>query len=355
MYEDKTYENILSTALSEIDDDVLKIEGSLVRNAISALAKELEKAYAQLDYLLAQMDPEQADFENLKKLASQRAIYPSEATYAVVQIEANVNLPVGARFNLSAYNYAVTGTVNAPAHKYTAVCEEAGSGPNGLTGKLTPITYVEGLEEATITAVLVAGEDADGKEELLEKYKGSFKSTSFAGNVAAYKEKLLSMDGVGGCKVYPVWNGAGTVKLVLQGSDGKGISDYLIEEIQEEICPEASKGYGFAPIGHTVTCISVEEVQVNITTEITFGTGYSWETCEADIIEAIEKYIASTRKGWGTGKNTDTIILYISRLEAAVLDVEGVIDIQDTTLNGQAVNLQLEDDQIPVRGSVVGS
>ena len=126
---------------------------------------------------------------------------------------------MGARFNLSAYNYVVIGTIDAANYIYLARCETAGSAPNGLTGTTIPITYVEDLTSAVITEILVEGDDASTQEDLLAAYKNSFDSSSFGGNVAEYKLKINAFDGIGGCKIYPVWNGGGTVKAVLISSD----------------------------------------------------------------------------------------------------------------------------------------
>ena len=44
--------------------------------------------------------------------------------------------------------------------------------------------------------------------------------------------------------------------------------------------------------------------------------------------------------------------VYIAKLQAAVLDVPGVVDITETQLNGSATNLILDWNQIPVVGEV---
>lgn len=352
MYEDRTYENILTEALNSIKTDVLKTEGSLVYNAVSALAFELNRVYIQLDYLLKQLDPETADFDTLKALSAQRAIYPDSATAAVVKIVADAAVPIGTRFSLSAYNYAVAEVISEDEHIYAATCEESGSGPNGLTGELTPIDYVDGLTTATITELLVAGTDADGRDELYEKYIASFTSQSFGGNVTAYKEHLNAIAGIGGTKVYPVWQGAGTVKCVLIGSDWQPVSDYLLEQIRQDVDPETAKGYGWAPVNHAVTIESVEQKTINISTKLTFSSGYSWGVCKDEIMQAMSNYMTSLCKTWGDGTDADYIIVYISRLESAVLDVQGVLDISDTTLNGSTSNLALDTNAVPALGEV---
>lgn len=350
MYEDRTYAALLAEGKAQINDNILKSEGSLVHNALSILAYELERFYIQADYLLQQIDPETADYENLVKLCAQRGIYPESATYCQVKLVGDAEIPVGARFNLSAYNYVVVSKLSKL--ECIAKCETAGSGPNGLTGACTPITYVEGLTSALITDVLVMGTDESTKEELLAEYKNSFDSASFGGNVAEYKLKLNTFDGIGGCKIYPVWQGGGTVKAVLISSDHRAVSEYLVKQIQEEMCPAPKAGYGIAAIGHDMTVASVEEITVNISTKITFMTGYSWSICKDAIVKAIEAYIDSQRTAWAEGDETTYITIYGSRIESAILTVQGVLDIGDTLLNGSSGNLVLSWDQIPVLGEV---
>ena len=50
-YSNETYSAILARAQGNVSDDVLKTEGSLVFNALSVLAYELEKIYIQMDFI----------------------------------------------------------------------------------------------------------------------------------------------------------------------------------------------------------------------------------------------------------------------------------------------------------------
>ena len=78
---------------------------------------------------------------------------------------------------------------------------------------------------------------------------------SFGGNVADYKERVNAMNGVGGVKVYPVWNGGGTVKLVIINSEFNVPSAELVGQVQTAVDPvqNSGRGVGIAPIGHVVT------------------------------------------------------------------------------------------------------
>ena len=355
MYENMTYAALLADAKSHIGDGVQKGEGSLVYNALSVLAFELEKLYIQANYILNQGYADSADFEHLQAITANRAIYRKPATAATVKIEADAEIPLGSRFSLKAYNYEVTERISAVNFTYAAVCETAGSGANELLGVLTPINFISGLHTASITEILIPGEDAESKEELYKRYLESFSTEAFAGNITSYKQALDDVHGVGGCKVYPVWAGPGTVKVVVIGSDGRAVSQYLVDEIQEMLMPSQGTGYGLAPIDHTVTVASVTEVVINVETTITYVAGYSWEVIGEEIVGKIEEYLKSIADAWKDGTAEMESLVYISRLEAAVLEVTGVLDVSNTQLNGSTSNLPLSSEEIPVIGTVTAS
>ena len=52
------------------------------------------------------------------------------------------------------------------------------------------------------------------------------------------------------------------------------------------------------------------------------------------------------------GNDNDALIVRISQIEIRFLDLPGIVDIANTTLNGVAQNLTLEADEIPVRGDI---
>lgn len=352
MYEDKNYKSILADVKKYIGDEIVKSEGSLVHNALSALAYEIEKLYIQLDYIIEQSHAGTADLEHLEMIALDRGIVRKEATNAYVKAEFNVAVPIGSRYSLKGYNYRVVEVINDTSHQYKMIVEETGAGPNDLKGDLIPIDFTEGLESAKVTELLVAGNDDESKESLYKRYIESFTSQSFAGNIAAYKEKFASIQGIGGSKIYPTWQGAGTVKAVLISSDYTAVSDYLIGQIRAEAVPAKGSGYGWAPIGHNLTIESVKEVVVNVSTQITYAAGYSSSNLSEKIKEKIKEYLKGIAEAWKEGDEHTEAIVYISRLESAILDVQSVLDVNNTSLNSNGSNLTLQSDEIPKLGEV---
>lgn len=232
------------------------------------------------------------------------------------------------------------------------MCEETGTGPNNLTGELIAIDYVDGLEKAEITEVLINGEEDESRDALYARYLASFTSESFGGNIAQYKQYVNAIAGVGGCKVQPVWNGAGTVKVVAISSEHGACSEYLVQQIQTAACPTQGSGYGFAPIDHDVTVVSVDAVKVNVTAKLSYMSGYSWSSLKDTVTAKISEYLKSLAAVWADGDQSTKTTVYVAKLQAAVLDVPGVVDITDTQLNGATGSLILDWDQIPVVGEV---
>lgn len=352
MYEDKTYKSILADTKAYIGDEIVKSEGSLVHNALSALAYEIEKLYIQMDYIIQQSHAETADIEHLEMIALDRSIVRKKATNAYVKAEFNVSVPIGSRFSLKGYNYKAVEIINDGLHQYKMMVEELGSGANTLKGDLIPIDFIDGLESAKVTELLVAGDEEEDRGSLYKRYIQSFTSQSFAGNISAYKEKLASYQGVGGSRIYPVWNGAGTVKAVIISSESTSVSSYLLEQIGKDAVPDKGAGYGWVPIGHALTLESVKEVVVSVSTRITYAAGYSSTTLSDSIKTKIQSYLKGISEAWKEGDEHTGSIVYISRLESAILDVQGVLDVNNTKLNGSSNNLNLRSDEIPKLGEV---
>ncbi len=225
MYEDKTYYQLLADMSAEVEDDIQKGEGSLVFNALSVLAYELEKLYIHLDYIKNQGHADTADIEHLAEIAADRNIFRRMATHAHVKGVFNVAVPIGARFSLKGFNYRVIKYISE--YEYELEVEEAGSGANSLTGELIPITYTEGLESARVAELLIAGVEDEGRDSLYKRYIESFKEQAFDGNITAYKLAVTATAGIGGCKVYRAADGPGTVKLVVISSADEVVSEYF--------------------------------------------------------------------------------------------------------------------------------
>lgn len=352
MYESITYEVILQRMLDRVSDQMDKREGSIIYDALAPAAVELQLMYIELDAVLNESFSDTASRDFLIKRAAERGLSPKAATYAVLKGEFNIDVSVGSRFSCSDLNYVVTEEVSTGVFKLR--CETIGVIGNKNFGDLIPIDYIEGLETASLTELLIPGEDEEETEKFRTRYFNSFDSQAFGGNVADYTEKTDALPGVGSCKVYPVWNGGGTVKLVILDSQFQTPSVDLIAEVQEAIDPvgHGGEGLGLAPIGHVVTVVGAENVTINIASTITYTDGYDFASSIEAIKAAIDEYFDELRKGW---ESEAAVIVRISQIETRLLSLPEILDIQYTTINASDRNISLESHQIPVRGTVNGA
>lgn len=347
-----TYEEILQRMLIKVPNDIDKREGSIIYNALAPAAFELAEMYIALDNILNESFADTASREYLIRRAAERGMYPKKSTKAIMKAQFNKDVPIGSRFSINDLNYIVKSKING--HLYKLECETEGAIGNYNFGKLLPLEYIEGLSIAESTEMIVPGEDEEGTEIFRKRYFSSLDSEAFGGNVSDYKERTLKLQGVGGLKVYPVWNGAGTVKLVIVNSDYKSPSTELINTIQTAIDPIGNngKGIGLAPIGHHVTVVGVGVETINISANITYRDGWNWNSIKTDVERVIDQYFKELSETWADNKN---LVVRISQIEMRLLNnVDGVLDLDGTNINGQSKNIMLGPDKIPLRGVING-
>lgn len=350
MYESYTFEAILEKMLDNVASNMDKREGSIIYDALSPCAIELAQMYIELDVILNETFADTASREYLIRRASERGIVPYSSSYAVLKGEMDIEIPIGSRFSLDDLTYKATKKIPLTTN-YEMTCETTGSVGNSSFGRLTPIDYIEGLTSAYLTKLLIPAEDEEETEHLRERYMSSFDVKAYGGNVADYLEKTNSISGVSVTKVTPIWNGGGTVKLTILDSEYNIATKTLIDAVQEEIDPtKDGSGVGLAPIGHIVTVDTASEVSILVVASITLDTGYSYEDLEDNIYNEVNMYIETLRKSWAT---VDNITVRIAQIENAILNIDGVIDVYDTKINGVASNLVLTKYELPVLDSVV--
>lgn len=346
-----TYEEILKRMLDRVPSGLDKREGSVIYDALAPAAVEMELMYTEIYGALNELFADTASREYLIRRAAERGLKPKAAAYAILKGEFNQDIPLGSRFSLETLNYKAVEKMGTGVYKMQ--CETIGAAGNTLFGTMIPIEYMKGLTKAELTELLIPGEDEEETEHLRERYFDSVKSLSFGGNIADYQEKVTAISGVGGVKVYPAWKGGGTVKLTIVNSEYGPPSKELVQTVQDIIDPElySGKGYGLAPIGHTVTVGGADQEKVSVETTITYQNNYNFSKCQDHIFNAIDEYFSELNRSW---QESDQIVVRVSRIESRLLDIEGILDITDTKINGETGNYMLPSDSLAVRGDISG-
>lgn len=367
---DKTYRNILARQLARIPDTIDKREGSIIQTALGPESWYLEGMYLDLDRVQKNANASTAGGSDLELICEERMVYRKSATPAVKKGSFNVPVPIGSRFstragdNITFFVRKDTGVVEG-TYTYEMECETKGRAGNSYSGPLLSIDYIRGLSRAELSELIEAGTEDEHDDDLRARYFATFETEAFAGNIAAYRNEILGMDGVGAVQVYPAWKGGGTVLCSILNGNFDPADSGLLSRVQEAVCPPedgestpSQNGYGFAPIGASVTIGTATERVINIECNIQFGA--SGESHQEEVEGKIRDYIAGVKRSWGERIKNRTIkyslMVYEARIVAAILTIPDVVNVTNVTINGTPGDLVLiespELQQLPVMGEV---
>ncbi|MCX2854302.1 MULTISPECIES: baseplate J/gp47 family protein [Bacillus] len=336
MFEDQTFEEIMDRMLSRISADIDTREGSVIYNALAPAAAELAKSYIWLDTVLELVFSDTAQGEFLDRRAAEAGIERTAATKAVRagEFTSGVKIPAGSRFfvdNLY-FQYTADGTLE---------CETAGEAGNAnISGQnLLSLDTIPGLQKAIVKEILIPGREEEDDNNLRERYFTRVRREAVSANKEHYKQWAEEVDGVGKAKVFPLWKGDGTVKIVVTDAKLEPASDILITKVGDYIDPEPGQGEGQAPIGAFVTVESAEwreiEISASVLPEINSSIDQVKDEIEAGVLNLFKKMAFEDN------------VIRLSQINNIVYNSPSVSDYSDIKINGLAENLVLDDIEIP--------
>lgn len=331
------YETILKSMLENMPEELDTREGSVLYTLSAPMAYELAKAYWVLTDVMNCMLPDTAENEFLSRITTMFGVSRQEATNAIRKLETYdsegnlMDVDLGSRFRIENISCSIVERIGVGTYKVKI--DQPGTIGNDYFGNILPLTNIDGLGNAVLSDILIMAQDEENDQTLRERFYEHVSSTNFAGNVHDYKERTLALDGVGAVEVFPVWNGAGTVLLVVGNENKREATTELVAKVQDYYQPASNSLGGMAPIGHTVTVKTSTSVPLAIEADINVSEGSSLSIIEEDIKEAITKYIESI------GFNDP--IIYLARLTAYILDIKNVVDVANVKINGISSNYEL--------------
>lgn len=342
MLEIKTFEQLMADMLSRVSDSLDKREGSVIYTAVAPCAAELAQAYINLALAMQLAFATTSSGEYLERRAAEMDVNRLPSVAAVKRglftdtAGAAFDIPIGSRFRIDDMVYVATSRIGIGV--YAMLCETAGEVGNIPAGEMLPISYISGLAKAILTAdILTEGQDTESDTKLLTRYLLRVRMPATSGNVYHYKQWALEVPGVGDSKIFPLWNGNGTVKVVIIDTDKLPASPALVDAAKQHI-------EEVRPIGATVTVVSGTAKAINISATLTLATGHTIAAVTASFTAAVTEYL----------KSTAFVTSYISyaKLGTVLLGTEGVLDYAGLSINGGATNIALGVEEIPVLGTV---
>lgn len=335
-YNQETYEAIRQRILDSMTNDIDKREGSFVSNMISPVGVEFAKYYIELDNILSIMFLEDATNEYLDKKVYDFGIERKMGTVArgfiKVTGENGTHIPqnseVISQGKLSFFTLE-DAWINEGVALIEVEASDVGIEYNIIQNSIDKfVNNIVGVKSVTNEKEFKEGTNVETDEELRERFFEVIRRPATSGNIYHYEQWAKEIDGINQARVKPLWNGNGTVKVIVS-NDNNIVDDEIVSKCQEYINT-------VKPIGADVTVITPVPLDINVTANIYIENGYDAVKAKLDFEDNLNKYLSSCN---------DTVIY--TRVASCLGSVEGIKDYSELKLNGGVSNISFDDEKLP--------
>jgi uncharacterized phage protein gp47/JayE len=203
-----------------------------------------------------------------------------------------------------------------------------------------------GIVSVTNAAAASGGTEQEDDSTLRERVLAAVRSgMSYTGCDADYVRWALEVSGVGSCVVDPLWNGAGTVRLIIADANGTPANQQILDAVYAYIVSPNDRMARLAPIGATVTVVAPNATAIDIAASVTLETGVDVSTATEAFKEVLKTYWAQAA--------SEKVIKYVE-VGSALARTSGVANYDHTTLtvNGGTADIPLTVMDYPTTGEV---
>lgn len=348
MFEERTFEAIRDEILELIPDTLDKREGSVIYSATVYIAPKMAELYSYLDVFMNLVFADTVVGENLTRLAAQFGVYRKTATssvrYAVIEDTTGerLDVPIGSRFTID--DLLFTAISRSSPGYYLLQAEQTGTESNNVMGELLPLEPIENLGSVTFANVQTPAIDDESDESLRNRLTIRVQKQATSGNAFHYEQWALSVPGVGGAKVIPLWNGPNTVKVILLSEERTPVNGSIVIAARDLIESER-------PIGAEVSVVSAATKLINVTASLTLAPGATLGDVIAQFNEGLEEYLSSVAFVTNEVTGEPELIRY-TRIANILLDLPPIIDFTNLVVNGGTANIQPTFEEVGVAGVV---
>lgn len=341
----------LDAMLSAMPESYQKTVGFPTYDLLAAASIPMEELAAQLQETAEKLDPANLTGEELESyIKSRSGLTRNPPTYAsgILQVTGNGTVNEGDLFeSAGGIQFAATATVEISGSGEVPIrCTTPGAAGNLPAGSVTMMpVQIAGIVSVSNSDTLSGGYDAETDQAYYDRYLLRLQTPPTSGNQYHYRLWALEVTGVGGVQIYPLGHGDNTVDVVLIDVDGQPADEELIGRVQTHIDP-GSKGLGEgeAPIGAYCYVSGAEPKELDLSMTVQTLPGAE----QAAVTAAVKAAVAAYLKGIAFAQD------YVSyaRINAAVLEADGVQDVSGLTVNGATANVAIGERQVAVFGEV---
>lgn len=335
----------LNRTLSNIDDSYDKSEGSFIYDDLKAVDIELDKQDTKISAAIEKIAVKNLGGDELTLIVWERTgldrKLATKANGPVTITGTNGTvIPLGFKVASDTLNYTTTETktITTGSININVECDTAGSIGNVPIGaiKFFPVT-LSGLTSVTNSSAFTNGFDEETDDSLKSRYYEHIQKPSTSGNKYHYIEWAKEVVGVGNARVIPLWNGNGTVKVVIIDSNNLPADSSVVTSCQSYI--DIQK-----PIGANVTVVSATGININVTANISLLDNYSKASVDTSITANIVAYL----------KEIAFVEDYVSyaKIGSIILATEGVRDYNSLLINSATANISIGNTEVAKIGTL---
>ncbi|WP_289147264.1 baseplate J/gp47 family protein [uncultured Megamonas sp.] len=334
MFSNQTYEAIKQRIFDNINIDIEKREGSFLSNMVSPLSEELAKAYINMSDILSLGFIEDTFDTYLDKRVSEFGVYRKQGSKAIGEIKVEGKegaiITNGTLIKANDLYFTVLNDIELPTDNILYVeANEVGYKYNLLAN--TEFELVEKNDKVTSLineTDFKNGIDIESDEDLRKRFIKVVNNPSTSGNKNHYEEWALEVNGVSRAIVYPLWNGNGTVKVMVVGNDNKPVLEDVRKNVEDHITENM-------PIGCQLTVTTPTNLDATIVATIELKEGYEMEEVKQEFEAKINEYLKSVANEFT-----------YSKVYGLLANIIGIEDIGTLTINGGNSNITISEDKI---------
>jgi uncharacterized phage protein gp47/JayE len=334
MYEAREQSEILTELQQNVGADVSSYEGTFTHDVLAANSIEFAKEEVELEQVYKVAFARSSWGDYLEMRAEEHGVFRRNAVRATgyVTVSGNGVVPLGSIFQtvtgiafktLKAITIAKSGDIPVE-------CTIAGTIGNVAAETVTNIPMsIPGISSVINTSDITGGFDEEDDASLFNRLIFKVRQPVTSGNKNEYIQWATSVAGVGKVVVLPLWNGNGTVKVLITDVHGNPASSDLQSKVSSYI-------ESVRPIGATVTVAA----PTIFTVKVAIKPLDSENANPTAIQNVINDYFGSHQ--------FDNIRITCALIGKMILEDSscGVNDYESLTINGSTTMVTVTTDQI---------
>lgn len=353
---------IQSRMLDRVDVDLDKSVGSYIWDSVTPSSFEFALAYIALRMAIKLAVPQTSYGEVLAMQAASHGVDKKLAqsatglvtvsgvvgTKIAKGVKFSTTVPEGSLLKPKYFTTTEEKTIGTSGSVDISVkADTAGSDGNVIAGEINfNIQSIPGVTGVYNALDFTNGIDEESDPALLTRLLEKVRNPPSSGNKNDYIRWSKEVPGVGEVIVKALWNGPGSVKIIILDPTGQPVTQDVIDDVKEYLDPGQSSGEGDgkAPVGAVVTVVTASVVSISVTIpSMQVESGYSVDAVKASITEKLSQYLASIPPG-GTVR--------LKEAESAISNVAGVLDFGSILLSGASSNIFLGEEEKAMLGAV---